>query len=525
MLTPDPDELAATAARLGIPLTREELAVLHDRLGPELETAERLMNLRLPAARLPLRFPAREPGHAPTPEEDPGQAWVWRCEIGGGEGSLAGLRFGVKDHVAVAGLPMTFAAYAMSGLVADLDATVVTRMLDAGARLVGKLNMDNYSSAATGLGGFGDGLRVHNPHRRDHIAGGSSSGAAAAVAAGDCDIALAGDQAGSIRVPAAWCGILGLKPTFGLVPHTGVVSASEPTIDHIGPLTRTVAPMAAAMAVLAGPDGHDSRQAEAGAHLPGFTLPDRPGIAGLRIGLLAEGFAEPIDPEVLACIDAAVATLSELGAAVSRVSVPLHDVVPDAYSALTVEGARFLWDTNWVGAFTRDYLPERISAALGRMRDADLAYLPPNMKLNYLVAEYRRHRFKGAVYARAQNLRPAFTAAYDDALESVDVLLMPTAPMTAPPFEPATSTLDALDRTLFGGKTGTQLVGIGRNTLPFNYTGHPALSVPCGTTRTGRMPVGFQIVGRHFADDLLLRVAAAYEHRVGAVEPVRPASR
>jgi amidase len=511
---PDAADVAATAARLRLPLTEAELAALTDRVGRELATSDRFMARRLPQTRLPLSAPVRAPGEAPLDTDDPLGAWTWRCRIEvestPEDAPLTGVRVGLKDHTAVAGLPMTWASDATAHVVADLDASVVTRVLDAGATVVGKLNMDNYSSASFGLGGYGDGRRVLNPHDHDRLAGGSSSGASAAVAADECDLAIGGDQAGSIRVPASWCGIYGLKPTFGLVPHTGIVSASEPTIDHVGPLVRTADLLARSMAALAGPDGVDVRQRSDDPR-PTFTPGETLDPGTLRIGLLVEGFVDPIDPEVDRLVRAAAALFAAAGATVVDVSVPEHDVIPEAYSALTVEGAALLWESNWLTPFTGGYLPERLSVAIGRMKDADAAQLPPNMKLNYLVAEYRRQQYKGGVYARAHNVRADLAASYDRALQEVDVLLMPTAPMVAPRFRDEPDPRARLESTLFGGESGAQLVGIGRNTLPFNYTGHPALSVPCGSTEDTRMPVGFQAVSARWSDDLLVRLATTYE--------------
>ena len=211
---------------------------------------------------------------------------------GADSGPLHGKTVALKDHIALAGVPLTFSSHMMDGYVPDFDATVVTRLLDAGATIVGKLKMEEFSWGGPGLSGVGDYGRPLNPHNREHVTGGSSSGSGAAVAGGLVDIALGGDQGGSIRLPAAWCGIVGLMPTHGLVPHSGVFGL-EPTIDYVGPMARTVEDVAVSLQCLAGRDGLDPRQADVPASLPAYTDALSRGVKGLRIGVLDEGFGVP----------------------------------------------------------------------------------------------------------------------------------------------------------------------------------------------------------------------------------------
>jgi amidase len=523
MKYPDVADVAATAERLGLKLSADELEAMYPRVLGELHDREMFVSERLTLETPPMPFPERAPGGKPAAGEDHLNAWLWKCRIGGGAGPLSGRTVGLKDHIALAGVPTSFGSYLTEGYIADIDATVVARLLDAGAEIVGKLNMDNFSSAASGLGGYGDYGRVGNPFAYDHLAGGSSSGAGAAVAAGECDIAVGGDQAGSVRVPAAWCGVLGLKPTFGVVPHTGVVSGSEPSIDHVGPLTRTSADLAAAMDAMSGADGYDHRQSGLPAIEGRFVDRLGKGVEGLRIGVLDEGFAAPTEHEVDELVRACVATLEHLGATARTVSIPVHPALPAAYTALTIEGARMLLETFYTGAFTGHYIPEGITARMAALLSERRGELPVNMKFNFLVGEYTRSLFSGRVYPRAVNARPAYRKAYDDALTEFDVLVMPTAPMRAPKYIEPTSAKEAIEMTLFGGETGAQLVGIGRNTMPFNYTGHPAISIPCGVA--DGLPVGAQFVTRHFNDTLLVQLASALEAAApwpGPPVPVAP---
>ena len=234
------------------------------------------------------------------------------------------------------------------------------------------------------MGDYGRPLNPHNPQR---ITGGSSSGSGAALAAGEVDVSFGGDQGGSIRLPAAYCGVVGLKPTFGLVSHFAVGFAAEPSVDHVGPMARTVPDVAAALQAVAGYDGYDPRQHRG--------IPDNidalsdldGGVRGLRIGILEEGFAEPIEPEVSAGVLAAVSTLEKLGAEVSRISVPQHAQIDSVYAALVLEGARAIHDTGFFGIGAKTYYPASVITAIDRMWRAHGDMLPPRTKLAHLVAE------------------------------------------------------------------------------------------------------------------------------------------
>ena len=214
------------------------------------------------------RYP-RGPGDRPAPEDDPLNAWFVRSRVeGAGEGKLAGKSIALKDNVMLAGVPMMNGAATIEGYVPPIDATVVTRILDAGGTILGKSVCEAYCfsggshTSATGP--------VHNPYKRGHSAGGSTSGGAALVAAGEVDMAIGCDQGGSIRMPSSFCGICGMKPTHGLVPYTGILSM-EPTIDHAGPMTTSVGDNALFLEVLAGPDGIDPRQGlNPGASMGGY---------------------------------------------------------------------------------------------------------------------------------------------------------------------------------------------------------------------------------------------------------------
>jgi amidase len=231
----------------------------------------------------PVKYP-RLPGYRPTGEENRYGAWYVKTTIAGAPGGkLEGKRVAIKDNVCVAGVPMMNGASTLEGYVPDVDATIVTRILDAGGTIVGKAVCEYFCfSGGSHTSASGP---VHNPHRHGHSAGGSSSGSAALVAAGEVDMAIGGDQGGSIRIPSSFCGIYGMKPTHGLVPYTGVMPI-ELTIDHTGPMTATVADNALLLEVLAGPDGLDPRQQ--GVPADDYASALGRGAAGLRIAVVPD---------------------------------------------------------------------------------------------------------------------------------------------------------------------------------------------------------------------------------------------
>jgi amidase len=351
-------------------------------------------------------------------------------------------------------------------------------------------------------GGIGDYGRPLNPHNHAHVTGGSSSGSAAAVAAGEVDISFGGDQGGSIRIPAAFCGIVGHKPTFGLVSHFGIGFGSDQSIDYTGPMTRTVDDAAAALQATAGYDSYDPRSTR---DVPsGMDVLSRlaDGVSGLRIGVLQEGFDEA-EADVRRLVMAAVDVLAQAGADVSEVSIPEHRTIRTAQTALSAEGALALFNTGFFGAFTRTYYPASFIAAINKMWASHADVLAPRTKLSLIAAEWSRRTYHGRVYAKAQNVRPTYIKAYDAALADVDVLVMPTCIMTAPKDYTPGSYLEAVEDNL-------TLRSSSRNTQPFNYTGHPALALPVGKSSAG-LPVSMQLVGRFFDDPLLMRVAYAYQ--------------
>lgn len=502
---PDVDEVVAVARELGIHLGPDEAVKYREYLVQQLEQLDTFVQARLEEPGPPMVSALRGPGYRPGPEEDPLNAWMWKCRIEGtGEGLLAGKTVSFKDHIAVAGIPMSFGSFALEGFVPDFDATVVTRVLNEGATIIGKNVMNGLSGGFGTGGGIGDYGRPLNPHNHDHVTGGSSSGSAAAVAAGQVDISFGGDQGGSIRIPAAYSGIVGHKPTFGLLSHFGIGFGSDPSIDYTGPLARNVEDAAATLQATAGYDPYDPRQRrEVPASIDVLSRLTE-GVSGLRLGVLEEGF-DDAEVEVRDMVMTAVDLLAEAGAEVSRVSVPEHRTVRPAYAALTGEGALAVFRTGFYGAFARTYYPASVITAINKLWDTQADVLVPRTKLSLIAAEMSRRHYHGRAYARAQNVRTTYIQAYNAVLASVDVLVMPTCITTAPRNHTPGSYLEAVEANL-----ATINSSGSRNTMPFNYTGHPALALPVGKSSSG-LPISMQLVGRFFDDPLLMRTAYAYQ--------------
>jgi amidase len=439
----------------------------------------------------------------PEPDANPFNAWYVQVEVPGAtHGPLAGQRVAIKDNIAVGGVPLTNGSKTVEGFVPDKDATVVSRLLAAGATIAGKAVCEDLCfsggshTATTGP--------VRNPWDETRSAGGSSSGSAALVASGEVDLAVGGDQGGSVRIPAAFCGTVGHKPTFGLVPYTGAFPI-EQSIDHLGPITRTVADTARMLNVLAGPDGLDPRQPEAATPVDYLAALDTPA-TGLRIGIVTEGFGlANSEPEVDRTAREAIAVLEEAGLVAESVSIPWHKHGAAIWDVISVEGATFqMVDGNGYGMNWKGYYDPELIDFYGAKWRQDPAAFSETVKLVALAGRHALASSHGKHYAMARALEASLRAAYDEALESYDVLVMPTVPIRA-------SVLPAADASVEEvlGRALEMLA----NTCPFDVTGHPACSVPAGLA--DGLPVGLMIVGKLFDDATVLRVAQALETAVG----------
>src|SRR5262245_49876255 len=420
---PTRSELLAVGKQLGMNLSEDDVTFFLETMTGSVGAYALLDGIsdNLP----PVKYP-RSRGHRPEGEENKYNAWYYKAEVKGAPtGKLAGKSVALKDNVCLAGVPMMNGASTLEGYVPDVDATIVTRVLDAGGTIAGKVHCEYFCfSGGSHTGAAGP---VHNPRKPGYSAGGSSSGSAALVAAGEVDRAIGGDQGGSIRIPASYCGIYGMKPTHGLVPYTGIMPI-EVTLDHTGPMTATVADNALLLEVLAGADGLDPRQSPR----PPVAYTDALGqrADGLTIGIVREGFGHAnSEKDVDAKVRSAAAVFGKLGARVTEVSVPLHLAGPAIWSPIALEGATELmmkgngFGTNWRGLYVTSLLDAH---AAWRHRADELS---DTLKLSMFLGHYFNKHYRGHFYAKAQNLSRKLRAAYDSALGANDLLLMPTLPM------------------------------------------------------------------------------------------------
>ena len=394
-------------------------------------------------------------------------------EIAAGDyrGPLHGIPVAIKDLADVAGVPTRAgsAVHAAAG-AATADATVVARLREAGAIVLGKTTTHEFAFSV-----FTPPTR--NPWQLDRVPGGSSGGSAVAVAAGMAFAALGSDTGGSIRIPAACCGVVGLKPTYGRVSKAGVIPLSW-SLDHLGPLTRSVADAAAFLHVVAGPDPADPTTRDV--HVDDYTAGLDRGVAGLRIGIPDRYFGTRLDPAIAAAIEAAVARLAAAGASCQEVAIPALDRVLDVhYLTILAEAATYH------RAHHADQLPD---------------YAEDVQRFLAIGAS-----IPAVDYIEAQRARRGVLAEMLAAFHVVDLLAMPTLPIEAPTTDQDTITWDDGDEDAL-----TTLI---RFTCPFNQTGLPAISVPCGLGSSG-LPIGLQLVGPPFAEGRVLRVAAAAERLI-----------
>jgi amidase len=464
---PTLDQLRSVAEDLGMHMGEEELKS-YDALMQGNYAAYDIVDAMpdyVPAVSYP-----RTPGYRPEGEENKYNAWYVKTTIKGApSGKLAGKTIALKDNVSLAGVPMMNGASTLEGYTPD---TGGSHTCAAGA--------------------------VHNPHKMGYSAGGSSSGSAVVVATGEADMAIGGDQGGSIRIPASFSGIYGMKGTHGLVPYTGVMPI-ELTLDHTGPMTRNVRDNALLLEVLAGADGLDPRQIAP--KVANYTQALEGGVKGMRIAIVKEGFGHPSsERDVDAKVMAGAQLFKKLGATVDEISVPMHLLAPAIWLPIAAEGAtEFMMKgngmgTNWRGLYNTTLLDAH---SAWRHRADELS---DSLKITMLVGQYFTKHYRGHFYAKAQNLNRKLRAAYDAALAKYDLLLMPTLPMKATPLPPPDAPRELYIQRAF------EMVP---NTAPFNASGHPAMSLPCGMS--DGLPVGLMLIGKYYDEPGIYRAAAAFE--------------
>lgn len=495
---PTAEQLLEIAKRFGMKLTQADAESFRGLMTGSIASYERLDQLEEP--KLPVKYP-RSRGYRPDAQENPYNAWYWKTDIRGAvDGILAGKRVAIKDNICVAGVPMMNGSRTLEGYVPEIDATVVTRILDHGGIVAGKAACEDLCfSAGSHTCATGP---IRNPHNPEFSTGGSSGGSAALVAAREVEMALGGDQGGSIRTPSCWCGVYGLKPTWGLVPMTGGMPISY-SVDHCGPICNSVENVARLLTAIAGPDGHDPRTiaARTGDYLGALGR----GTRGLRIAVLREGFGHPTNdsrtPATDAKVRAAINEFVKLGATVEEVSIPMHYDGPHIWTGVILEGAAemmlkgYAMGNNWMGYYTTS-----LQEAFARGWSAHPDDVSETVKLVLLLGEYMHREYHNVYHSKAQNLRVLLRNAYDEVLKKYDVIAMPTIPFPATRIPPKDATREVyVDAAL----------NMQQNTCPFDVSGHPAFTIPCG--KVDGLPIGMMLVGKHCDEATLLAAARAFE--------------
>jgi aspartyl-tRNA(Asn)/glutamyl-tRNA(Gln) amidotransferase subunit A len=404
---------------------------------------------------------------------------------------LGGVPVGIKDVMSTRGVRTTAGSKILDRYIPPFDCTAVARMEAAGAVVLGKTNCDEF---AMGSSNENSAFRpVHNPRDLSRVPGGSSGGSAAAVAAHMAVVALGSDTGGSIRQPAAFCGVVGLMPTYGRVSRYGLIAFAS-SLDHIGPLTRTVKDAAIVLRMIAGRDAMDSTSADL--PVPDYVAELEKPVRGLRLGVAKEYFGEGLDSEVRQAVDAAIDKLRGLGCEIVPVSLP-HTAyaIPAYYLIATAEASSNLARYDGVRYGYRAAGVQTLSEMYRRTRDQGFG---AEVKRRIMLGTYALSAgYYDAYYLKAQKVRTLLARDFGEAFARVDAIVTPTSPTAA--FRLGEKSDDPLAMYLADIYTVTA-----------DLAGIPGISVPCGETRQ-KLPIGLQILGKHFDEGAVLRVAHAYE--------------
>ncbi|HEU5298081.1 MAG TPA: Asp-tRNA(Asn)/Glu-tRNA(Gln) amidotransferase subunit GatA [bacterium] len=417
------------------------------------------------------------------------RAWDDRYARGDTLPPLAGLPVAVKDNMCTTDFPTSCGSRILGRWMSPYDATVVARLRAAGAIVVGKTNLDEFAmGSSTENSAFGP---TRNPWDRSRVPGGSSGGSAAAVASGAVPLALGSDTGGSIRQPAGFCGIAGLKPTYGRVSRYGLVAFAS-SLDQIGPMARTVADAALLLEMLAGPDPQDATSA--GVPVPGYVRALDGSVRGLRIGLAREAFGEGLEPAVRDAVTRAADVLRAQGAEVVEVALPaIAYALPTYYLLATSEASTNLARYDGVRYGLRAPASSLYEMYTQTRHDG----FGPEVKRRIMLGTYALSAgYYEGFFLKAQRVRTLIRRDFEAAFGRVDLVLMPTSPTV--PFRLGEKVEDPLQMYLADVYT-----------IPVNLAGLPAISVPCGFV--GGLPVGLQLIGRAFDEATVLRAAHAYE--------------
>ena len=431
-----------------------------------------------------------------TSEQALEQARQVDAKIAAGEeiGLLAGIPIGIKDNMCTKGIRTTCASRILENFVPPYESTVTQKLKDAGAVMVGKTNLDEFAmGSSTENSAY---QLTANPWDLERVPGGSSGGSAAAVASGECVVALGSDTGGSIRQPASFCGVVGMKPTYGLVSRYGLVAFAS-SLDQIGPFGQTVEDAAILLNAIAGYDPNDATSLKV--EIPDYVKSLKPDLqprGRLRIGIIKETFGEGLDPIVEEVVTKAIAQLQSLGAEIHVVSCPRFRYgLPTYYIIAPSEASANLARYDGVKYGLRTPDADNLLSMYTKTRAAGFG---KEVKRRIMLGTYTLSAgYYDAYYLKAQKVRTLIKQDFEAAFEKVDVLVCPTAPTTA--FKAGEKTEDPLSMYL-----GDLM------TIPVNLAGLPGMSVPCGFDEKG-LPIGLQLIGKVLREDQLFQVAYAYE--------------
>ncbi|MBF0459519.1 MAG: Asp-tRNA(Asn)/Glu-tRNA(Gln) amidotransferase subunit GatA [Nitrospirae bacterium] len=414
-----------------------------------------------------------------------------------GNNPLYGVPIAVKDNMCVKGVRTTCASKILENFIPPYESTVTSKLQEAGYILTGKTNLDEFAmGSSTENSGF---FTTKNPLDITRAPGGSSGGSAAAVAADMCIAAIGSDTGGSIRQPASFCGVVGLKPTYGLVSRFGLVAFAS-SLDQIGPITKTVEDAAIVLNVIAGGDFRDSTSAHI--DIPDYTASLQSDLSGMKVGIPEEYFIDGMDKEVETAVRAAITEMKRLGAEVVSIRLPHTAYAVAAYYIIATSEA-----SSNLARYDGVKYGMRVSGSdlIGTYMETRAKGFGQEVKRRIMLGTYALSSgYYDAYYKKAQQVRTLIKRDFDEAFKLVDVIATPTSPTTA--FKIGEKTDDPLQMYLSDIFT-----------ISVNLAGAPAISIPCGFASSG-LPVGLQLIGRHFDEATILRAAHAYERAAGWYE-------
>ncbi|MEG1971759.1 MAG: Asp-tRNA(Asn)/Glu-tRNA(Gln) amidotransferase subunit GatA [Oscillospiraceae bacterium] len=437
-----------------------------------------------------------------TPEEALKKAKEVDEKIARGEilSPLAGIPMGIKDNICQKGTLTTCSSKMLSNFISPYDATVIEHLRQNDVVFTGKLNMDEFAMGSTCETSYYK--KTKNPRNLQHVPGGSSGGSAASVAAGSAVLSIGSDTGGSVRCPAAWCGLVGLKPTYGAVSRYGLIAFAS-SLDQIGPITRTTEDNALLFNALCGADERDATSSKI--DHPDYTSFLNGSIKGLKIGLPKEYFGEGLNPLARKKIDGAVEALKAAGAIISEISLPsTGDALPAYYIISSAEASSNL---SRFDGIKYGYRSENYSDLVDLYVKSRSEGFGDEVKRRIMLGTFvLSSGFFDAYYGRAKKLQRQIQGEFDKAFNSCDLILTPTSPFTAFKFGENA-----------GNPIGNYLADL--CTVTVNIAGLPAISVPCGAIDNG-LPVGMQLIAPKFREDLLFNVSSCYEKMTGGFMPV-----